>query len=149
MKLEWKDKTLLLDGSAIKTFEHPVRGVLSHNNTIIVLLNWPKTPLNLPPEMATEINRNVYGLDPDGTVKWRIRSHGSPDPKNMYYVNLFLYIAQWGETLVLYTGDGPNYTLNPVTGETERLSLERRNALFESAKAKGLPIISSPSTTHG
>lgn len=133
MILKWTRNILHLDRRQIHKFKYNIITALDVGENIVVILDGPKVDIDGAPELVNEMNRNVYGLDQHGSIKWRIASHGSAGKGSYNYCNPFLDVAEWGDAVILYTGDGANVRLDPDTGSSTSMSVSERDRLIEIA----------------
>lgn len=89
-------------------FSFPIGDVIETEQAIVICLQ-------IPDESAC--TENVYAIDRDGNLLWRVKSQ-SFELKGGPYTLLSLQ----GECICVHSRDGRSYELNPSTGSAIRIS---------------------------
>lgn len=105
IKFSQYDNELVVENNKI-VFNHDIRSVVETNDTLIVLLEIPNN--------ITYLN-NVFGINKNGEIKWRIQSVGDVfSLKNQLpFENLMVN----GTDVFVSDFYGRRFSINPINGE--------------------------------
>ncbi|WP_026906955.1 hypothetical protein [Paucisalibacillus globulus] len=105
IKFNQYDNKLVVENKNI-VFDHDIRYIVEVNDTLIVLLSIPNNVRYL---------NNVFGINHNGTIKWRIQSVGDvfPVKNQLPYENLMVH----GTEVFVSDFYGRRFSLNPINGE--------------------------------
>jgi hypothetical protein len=83
---------------------YPIKSVLTLGETVVTILSYD----SIPSSEEEVLNRNVYGFNLDGTLKWQIQEViGSSEKEKP-----FLYIKAVEDKLIAYNWIGMDYEVN-------------------------------------
>lgn len=99
------DNELVVENNNI-VFDHDIRYVVEVNDTLIVLLEIPTNSMYL---------NNVFGINRNGEIKWRIQSVGDvlPVKNQLPFENLMVN----GTDVFVSDFYGRRFSLNPTNGK--------------------------------
>lgn len=105
IKFSQYDNELVVENNKI-VFDHDIRYVVEVNDTLIVLLEIPNNIMYL---------NNVFGINKNGEIKWRIQSVGDvfPVKNQLPFENLMVN----GTDVFVSDFYGRRFSLNPISGE--------------------------------
>ncbi|SDZ50576.1 hypothetical protein SAMN05421736_11529 [Evansella caseinilytica] len=105
IKFNQYDNELVVENNKI-VFEHDIRYVVEVNDTLIVLLEIPNN---------TSYLNNVFGINKNGEIKWRIQNVADvfPVKNQLPFENLMVN----GTGVFVSDFYGRRFSLNPTNGE--------------------------------
>jgi outer membrane protein assembly factor BamB len=102
--IEYNERSVKIKGTTV-TLPDPPQKHVEVDETIVLLIDTLA---------KSNLTRNVWGLSPDGTVRWKVEEGGPPDGKSHPYTGLTM---KDGDVWV-YNWDGHIYRIDLEDGQT-------------------------------
>lgn len=100
--LTFSGREVILPTGKSLTFDYPVAEILPFQTAAVVRLN---------PPVGSSGNENVYGIDYEGSVLWRV-----PQRKTVYRDSPYTGMRSEADLVRLFNWDGLELLIDPTTG---------------------------------